>query len=39
MDPEKRGLLKNAIQAADEELRPLWANGTGVCTSWAVYNA
>ena len=38
--PGERELLKNVIQAADEEeLRPLWANGTGVCTSWAVYNA
>jgi hypothetical protein len=36
----ERELLKNAIQDAnEEELRPLWANGTGVCTSWAVYIA
>ncbi|KAN0067199.1 hypothetical protein V8E54_014654 [Elaphomyces granulatus] len=32
-----REILKKAIQDADEEeLRPLWANFTGVCTSWAL---
>jgi hypothetical protein len=31
-------ILKKAIQDADEEeLRPLWVNFTGVCTSWAVH--
>lgn len=34
---KERDMLKKIISDAEElDLRPLWANNTGVCTSWAV---
>lgn len=34
---EERRELMNIIESAgEEELRPLWENYTGLCTSWAV---
>ncbi|KAF7170045.1 hypothetical protein CNMCM6106_004890 [Aspergillus hiratsukae] len=33
----RRKALKEAIEkATDEDMRPLWAGHTGVCTSWAI---
>ncbi|KAN0086358.1 hypothetical protein V8E54_000046 [Elaphomyces granulatus] len=45
---EKDSVLKNTIlqrivqrieEAGEEELRPLWDSGHGLCTSWAVLHS